>query len=416
MIFDIRDFGAVGDGVTLNTAAIQRAIDACTAAGGGRVLVENGTYLTGPIRLRSYVELHLAANATLLGSPDFDDYHDWEDTEGLEQTHLPRGNGHCLIFAWNCRHISITGQGAIDANGAAFVAKAPIERKAGWKTVYPRLNDAALPRVIFIAGCKKVLLEDMTLQNSPSGWGFFLHNCEDVCVDRITIDTDLRYRNNDGLHINSSRNVRVSDCNIVASDDAIVVRANNYSLRENHVCEGVCVTNCTLVSHCGGVRLGWLRDGTIRNCVFSNLTMLNTRTGILMTFPWRGEARISDEGREKTRIENILFDNIVMDRIFTHPIRLYMDDHPGTHADIDCIRNITFRGIRARGLMWPSLEARPSCQPEHIEFCDCAFSLMEQTAEFGDFTYLPSPPEKTGVRLFANLKDARLNNTILEGM
>ena len=411
MTFDIRDYGAVGDGTTFNTEAIQNAILACRDAGGGRVLVEGGVYLTAPIRLYSNVELHLASNGTLLASPREEDYHNWDDMPGLDQTHLARKRGDCFLFIGNAHHVSITGNGTIDANGSAFVESRPTQKDLGWHTVYKRKSPNTPPRVVFFACCRNVLVEGISIVNGPAGWSLFVHNVDDARITGITISAALNFPNNDGIHINASRNIRVSDCNISVSDDAIVVRANNYSLPENKVTEGITVTNCTLVSHCGGIRLGWIRDGVIRNCTFSNLTMLNTRTGILMTFPWRGEERTADEGREALVIENILFSDIVMDRIFTHPIRLWMDRHENTHAIIKSVRNIYFRNIRARAQLWPSLEARKDAKAENFEFSDCSFEIINYSDEFGGYKYMGSRPEKIGTQLFENMIGLRLNNT-----
>lgn len=191
----------------------------------------------------------------------------------------------------------------------------------------------------------------------------------------------------------------------------IVVRANSYSLPEDTKTEGVVVANCTLVSHCGGIRLGWIRDGVIKNCTFSNLTMLNTRTGILMTFPWRGEERTADEGREALDIENIIFSDIVMDRIFTHPVRLWMDRHENTHAIIKCVKNVYFKNIHARAQLWPSLEARKDAKAENFEFTDCSFEIINYSEEFGGYKYMGTRPEKIGTQLFENMVNLRLTNT-----
>lgn len=413
LTFDVRDYGAVGDGETMNTQAIQSAIDACAEAGGGRVVLENGVYLTCPIRLRSYVELHLEANATLLGSPNCEDYHKWDDLKILNQENLPRGSAACLVFAEACHHIALTGRGTIDANGEHFVKLVPEETRNQWKP-YERINTSTPPRVVFFACCQKVLVEDVTLTNAPGGWAYFIHDCDDVRMTRLTVDTDLRYPNNDGIHINCSRDVNVSDCNIVSSDDALIVRANSYSLPENKVCERITISNCNLTSHCGGIRLGWIKDGTIRDCSFSNLVMTLCRNGVLMTYPWRGPDRIADEGREKTLIENIHFENIIMDRTYSHPIRLKVDDHENTRADMAGIRKLYFHGIHARALAWPSLEGRPDCRPDEIEMTDCSFELMKRTPEFDPYHTIPNPIRKEiyGQQIFSNISNLRMNNTV----
>ena len=117
--FDIREFGAIGDGTTLNTEAIQKAIDTCAEVG-GRVLISEGTYMTGSIVLKSNVDLHIERTATLLGSPDCNDYPEFEKKHVCVEK-LPRSRGAALIYAEECENISITGMGKIDANGYSFV-------------------------------------------------------------------------------------------------------------------------------------------------------------------------------------------------------------------------------------------------------------------------------------------------------
>ena len=104
--------------------------------------------------------------------------------------------------------------------------------------------------------------------NQPAGWSYWIHDCDFVTCDRLKINANVQYPNNDGIHINSSRNVTVSNCSIVCGDDCLVVRANNASLSENKVCERVVVTNCNLTSYASGIRIGWLNDGVIKNCAF----------------------------------------------------------------------------------------------------------------------------------------------------
>ena len=134
MIYDIRNYGAIGDGVTLNTKAIQAAIDDAAANGGGTVLLENGVFKTGSIILKSFVELHLAANGVLLGSEQCEDYPEKENLCHVETTLLPRARNASLIFAEESTHISITGTGTIDCNGKSFVQR-KAEAVRGWQYV-----------------------------------------------------------------------------------------------------------------------------------------------------------------------------------------------------------------------------------------------------------------------------------------
>ena len=379
MIYDIRTYGAVPDGTTLNTAAIQSAIDACGAAGGGTVQISGGTYLTGTIELRTGVELHIDAAARLLGSPDCADYPE-KDRRHVDRRKLPRRQSASLIFAEECERIAITGRGTIDANGDSFIERVP-DGEHYWMP-YRRIDAPTPPRVVFFTGCRNVLVTDVTMTNPPAGWSYWIHDCDDVHFDRVQIRARLDYPNNDGIHINSSRNVTVSNALISCGDDCIIVRANNSSLAENKVCENVAVTNCTLTSHSGGIRVGWVNDGIIRNCVFSNLVMTDTTVGISILLPYGFDGsgtRLPDSGREATHIENLSFDHIMMDRGYSYPIYIHINGDPRTQ--VDCIRNLHFSRIHARAHQMPHIVGRPGCPVTDLTFSDCSFTRLPAPAD-----------------------------------
>lgn len=371
MIFDIRDYGAVGDASTLNTRAIQAAIDACHEAGGGRVLVSGGTYKFGSIRLKSNVDLHLAADGVLFGSERCEDFPEPEQMSHVNRVMLPRERGASMIFAEEAENISLSGMGRIDCNGKSFVVKREPTYK-GWG--YTRIDAPTPPRVVFFTGCKNVRISDITMTNQPAGWSYWIHDCDYVSFDRCKIYAEVDYPNNDGIHINASRNVTVSNCDITCGDDCLVIRANNSSLKENKVCEKVCATNCNLTSWSGGIRVGWINDGVIRNCSFSNLVMTDTSVGISLLLPGRGEKRLPDEGRQATLIENISFNNIIMDRNNSNPILIHLYDAECTK--IEAVRNLYFSNIHARAGEHPYLLGRKSNIVENIYFNDCSFERV----------------------------------------
>lgn len=367
-IFDVRDFGAIGDGKTLNTKAIQKAIDTCAENGGGRVLFSDGIYMTGTVILKSKIDLHIDLNAILLGSPDCNDYPEFEKKHVCVEN-LPRKRGAALIYAEECEDISITGMGKIDANGYSFVEECE-PYHWGWR--YRRLELPTPPRVVFLTGCRNILVEDVTMINQPAGWSYWVHDCDCVIFDRVKILADAEFPNNDGIHINSSRNVTVSNSMISTGDDCIIVRANNASLKENKICEKVTVTNCTLTSHTNAIRIGWLNDGVIRNCTFSNLAINETRTGISITLPSRPiDVPLLDEGREDTLVENLNFSNITMDSIYLCPVQIDIADSVVTKCK--AVRNIRFDGINANGIGFPSIVGRENCHIKNIKFSNCDF-------------------------------------------
>lgn len=378
-IYNIEDFGAVGDGKTLNTAAIQLAIDTCASNGGGKVVIDCGVFMSGSITLHSGVELNIGQNGTLLGSPRVEDYPEKQGLKHIQTEWLPRWRNASLIFAEECDNISITGNGTIDCNGKYFTE--PVENVTQWK--YRRINAPTPPRVIFLTGCTNILIEGIRMINQPAGWSYWIHDCDYVNIDKIVIDADVDYPNNDGIHINSSRHVSVSNSSITCGDDCIVLRANNISLAENKVCEHVTVTNCNLTSYSSGVRIGWAQDGVIRNCTLSNIVMTDTSIGINILLPNNKRtaphptsptsAGGSDVGREATLIENISFSNIIMDKQCSYPVYIRISDAIPAVA----VKNIYFSGLHSRGPELPFIRGRDNCHVKNIRFTDCSFTVTD---------------------------------------
>ena len=385
MVIEIKEMGAVGDGKTKNTEMIQRAIDMCGVSG-GRVVISDGVYLTGKLTMRSNVELHIAAGATLLASPDYDDYPEAEWITHVDTKMLPRERNACLIFAECCKNIAITGLGTIDCNGTYFVE--PLEQKLLHCCWYRRISTPTPPRVVFFTGCENVKIEDVTMTNQPAGWSYWIHDCAYVTFDKVKILADLRYPNNDGIHINCSHDVSITNCFITCGDDCIVVRANSISLKENKPCERVTVSNCSLTSYTNGIRIGWINDGTIRCCTFSNIVITDSNHGIEIQLPYRrresGNVRIfdvnhpisTDVGREETLIENILFDNIMMDRIYKLPLHIRIDGHETVRCK--AIDNIRFSNLHAVALNYPRFVGRPDKPLGDIYFYNCSFTVKEE--------------------------------------
>lgn len=384
MDFNILDYGAVADGKTLNTNPIQAAIDECSNKGGGRVIIQNGIYLSGTIILRSNVNLHIEEGGVLLASSNCVDFPERDDVKHVNSKALPRRRNACFIFAEECENISISGMGKIDCNGLSFVKEVK-NYQSGWK--FERIDAPTPPRVVFFTGCKNVNIRDITMVNQPAGWSFWIHDCDFINCDGLVIDADVQYPNNDGIHINSSRNVTISNCSISCGDDCIVVRANNASLPENKVCEKVVVTNCNLTSYSNGIRIAWINDGTIRNCTFSNIVITDTCIGIGVTFPFAGDneyepgncpedmpLHLVDRGRENSLVENISFSNIVMDRIYAAPVKIEIPDCSAVKCK--AIRNIFFNNLYARGLEFPCFKGRKQNTIKNITLNNCSFEKV----------------------------------------
>ena len=369
--FDVRDYGAKGDGKTFDTAAIQRAIDECSQSGGGRVVVSGGTFLVKPFRLRSGVELHIAADGRILGSGDWRDYPNRGDMKHVISANLPRARDAALIWADEADRISITGTGAIDGNGTCFVK--PVEGAAGKKWKFERIGgfDQSPPRVVFFAGCRDVTVKDVLLVNQPAGWGYWVHDCDRVVFDRCRIRSDVTYPNNDGIHINACRDVSISNCEIEAGDDAIVVRCNTRSLRERKPCERVTVRNCDLRSYANCIRIGWCREGTIRDCSFSDIVCHDSTVGVNIWFVPKFWNPAGDYGVEQTGIERISFANVSMERMHTTPLAVRVFE--GAEDDIDFCRDISFSNVVARAYGMPYFRGTVERPFENFSFVGCRF-------------------------------------------
>jgi len=360
-------------GARAETADLQRRIDAASAAGGGRVTVAPGVHRIKPIQLKSGVELHLAAGARLLGSDDCADYPDIP-LRHAESTICPRGRSSALVWADEAHDIALTGPGVLDGNGAAFLRSAN-ETEAAWGFAFVRKygTKSSPPRMCLFTGCRGVRVEGLQVTGLPGGWAFWVHDCDDVLFDRVKIEADVQCANNDGIHVNCSRDVTVRNCDITTGDDAVIVRANSRSLKENKVCERVVVSNCTLRSWSCGVRIGWCNDGVIRNCRFENLKMRDTTFGVGIVLPPK-RCIPSDYGREDTLIENLTFRDIAMDGIYAHPLYCRISDDPGTRCA--GVRDVTFERVRGFGLQEAFFEGTAAHPFERFVFRDCAWRTV----------------------------------------
>lgn len=275
--YDIRAYGASPLAVAAtNRLAIQRALDAAGAAGGGRVIIPAGTWMTGTIWLRSHVELHLAQGAILKGSPERRDYNALDAYPQNWECRPEKWSGGHLIIAHELTDVSLTGPGTVDGNGPVFFVKEPDVfgwpwHRDGTKTPIDKKEWSRPGQTVVFIECAHVRVTDLTLVD-PTTWSMLFHGCTDVAVRGYRMRCDLGLDNSDGLDIDCCRNVTVSDCVIDSGDDGIAIRADGRRLKRPQPCENITIANCVVASECNAIRIGVgngiLRNVTVGNCVF----------------------------------------------------------------------------------------------------------------------------------------------------
>ncbi len=344
-IYNVRHYGAAGDSNTLDTKAIQAAIDACTSNQGGTVLVPAGTFLVGSIQLKSNVTFHLAPQARLLGSTNLGDY-----TKGLERMEY---GGTAIVYANDAENVCLEGTGTIDGQGKAFRGRPDAER----------------PFLVLFNGCRNLRFKDCFLTNGAF-WCTHLNGCNSVFIDGVRMRSRVN-PNNDGLHFDDCRHVTVSNCQIECGDDACALFGSN---------KDVTVTNCTFSTRWSVFRFGEgdTEDITVSNCV------------IYDTFGCPIKAQL----RKGNRLENILFSNIMLNNV-TGPVYIGIGSPPrqveawwnwtpgpgeGTLPG-GIVRNIMFDGIRATIAPAPDLQEYPWEHPFPGESRTC----INLTAAEGQF-------------------------------
>lgn len=332
-IYEISDYGAEPNGTTLNTEAIQRAIDDCCAAGGGQLTCGPGRFLTGSIELKSNVELHLESGCELVGSPDLEHYEEFV-ADGFVPGNAPEMNTKSLIRAVNADNIAITGPGKIDGSGLAFYNTDDMRGRFFSKP------PTARPRMVMFFNCRDVHIEDAAFIDSPC-WTFWLMKCERVRITGARVVGDQRMINNDGIDLDSCRDVTVSDCRIRTGDDCIILRAIQQMFEEPAPCENITVSNCVLDSWCQAIRVGCPGDGTIRDATFSNLTIHSENHGISFENPKRYLPE-NDDGRAD--IHDILFSNVMIESA-NLPIRVTVEDG----IELERLSDLSFSDLRIRG-------------------------------------------------------------------
>ncbi len=356
--YNIVDFGAQKG--KLATTAIQKAVDACHKNGGGTVLIPAGKFITGTIILKSYVNLHLESGAILEASLNLNDY-----SSSFRK--------HGMIFCEDAEFVSITGMGIINARGIEFYDKSQNHTYKEFDKQLTRQKENYMPVGVFQTDgpikrkpkpgmtlqfyhCSNVKLKDFTFKDSPE-WAIRLGYCEDIVISGISIHNHLMIPNSDGIHLTTSRNARISNCDIRSGDDAFII--TGFTTKENisgydlslqqskkfgnktKYAENIVVSNCTFQSRSSAIRVGYGQH-PIRNCTFDNIIIYESNRGIGIY------------AHDASNIENLIFSNIIIETRL-HNGQWWGNGEPIHLSSINRfknqtagkIRNVSFTNIQA---------------------------------------------------------------------
>ncbi|MDH7605130.1 MAG: glycoside hydrolase family 28 protein [Melioribacter sp.] len=351
--FYITDFGAKGDGLTINTEAFAKAIDACSKSGGGKVIVPAGLWLTGPISLKSNVNLHLLQGAHIQFTKNFDDYPLVETTyEGTQQYRCTSP-----ISGFNLENIAITGYGIIDGGGEAWrpvkkykltanqwkelVASGGVVDKSGntwWPTEqamngekiisellkskkqltkedYEKVRDFLRPVMVNLVKCKNILLDGVTFQNSPA-WNLHPLMSENIIVRNVTVRNPWYSQNGDGIDVESCKNVIIYNSKFDVGDDAICMKSgrDEFGRKRGIPTENIIIADCIVYHGHGGFTIGSEMSGGVKNIKVMNCNFIGTDVGLRFK---------STRGRGGV-VENIFIENIYMKDIPTQAVSFNM--------------------------------------------------------------------------------------------
>lgn len=262
--YNILTYGAVPDGTTNCAAALQQAVDEASAAGGGRVVLPAGHFLSGSVLLKSNVELHLETGAMLISSLEPSEIAPFPVDEDAEA--VDGWNGGFFLGAKNAENVTISGQGVIYGQGDKVFADC--DEDNGFHEC-PKSVAAFRPRMMLFEAVTNFTVRDVTLKDAAF-WTLHMAGCRRVRIQNITILNDDRGANNDGIDPDSCQDVIITGCVVYTGDDAIVVKTTKPMTERYGACENIVVSNCVLHSRDSALKVGTETHGPIRNVVMSD--------------------------------------------------------------------------------------------------------------------------------------------------
>jgi polygalacturonase len=351
--YNVRAFGASGDGTNLDSPAINKAIDACAGAGGGTVYFPAGTYLSGSIHLKSHIDLHLAAGSVILGAPQklkaYDLAEPFSGKAYQDEGHTYFHNS--LIWGENLTNVSITGQGMINGGGMIRSDK-PLDY--GNKS-------------IVMKSCNSIIIRDVTIFHGGH-FAILTTGCDNLTIDNVTIDTDR-----DGIDLDCCRNTTVSNCRINSPFDDGLCPKSTYALGRRVITENLTIVNCQV----SGFEEGTLLDGTMKprregtgRIKFGTESSGGFRNVTVDNCTFRSCRGLALEEVDGGIMENISINNITMMDVWDYPIYITLGRRNRTpNATNGVLRNISIANVIATGVDKKSgvqITGLPGVDIEHV--------------------------------------------------
>lgn len=325
-IVSATDMNIVGDGITMNTDAIQKAIDYChSQKNGGCLIFPEGVYKTGTIVLKSNVSIRLERGAVISGSTDPYDYYALEAPKGMDSSSLG------LILADHAENIKITGEGTIDGNGRELAQNVDSLHHIGERvdSAYDygnkRPNERMRPKLLFISNCRNVLVDGLNMRSSAA-WGLSFDTCENLTLTNLDI-LNRAFWNNDGIDVTDSKHVRIAHCNINSADDSICLK----SYKVGGCNDDVEIYDCDIVSSASAIKFGTASWGGFKNVTIRKIRVRDTYRSV-----------VAIESVDGGHIENILVEDIIAVNTW-NPIFIRLG-HRGGEAP-GTVRNVTIRNM-----------------------------------------------------------------------
>jgi len=387
-IYNVLDYGAKGDRITVNTSAIQTAIIACNESGGGTVYFPAGDYISGEIRLLDNVKLYLDQGATIWASRRPKDYN----------------SKNVLIHAKDVENIAIEGTGTLYGIG-----EKDLYRRPELEYIHPEFR----AQTLLFNGCKNISIRDIRIFYSD-GWTVNLYECEDVIIDGVTIKNNYFHSHSDGIDPKGCNNVIISNCNITAGDDCIVLKTSN-----NLPCENVVVTNCILESVSTAIKFGTESSNDFRNIHFSNCVIRNSTVGIGIF--------LKDGGTiERVSFSNITVENCT-DEVLTNVVReitpIFVDiEKRYQDSRIGKINDITFDNINISSGYGALIQGMPESPIENLTIKNVNFRVnkpakfTDRIKHFGSRERIPGVRDSLYIRKPSYITLAYVNGLTVENI